>query len=156
MFKKLVLVIGLLIVSIFTFNLLQDNECSNLERIALSEEELITIKNWVKKIATDPDLMKGANKERGVIYIENTSNYLGGEWEHLLIPLNLLTVEFRGRKINYQNFKFEDVVSIAIGYGQRKHLILSLNDSDSFGIPDIKKFEQNIKMVSNDIMLMCR
>lgn len=143
--KLLLLLSSVILFIIF----LPDNECDNLKRITNNKIIMDDLHSWfIKESEKDIDnylLKVGIDS----IHVNDINEFQGIDWKRLNIPREIATIEYFGKNLRYSNFNYDDIDTVAIGYGYRKRLYFKVNGSSSWGIP-------NMTHIKGDIITQCK
>jgi hypothetical protein len=135
---------------------MKSEACSSLIEKATNVTSINLIRSWFLELKEAPKRMKSLPFARGTIGYKGIQS-LGLDLSTFEIPDNIVTLGlYSDREINYQEFKPELINSVSIGFGFREFLFLKVNGSKTFGLGDIESFRQNITVVSDDTIVMCR
>ena len=100
--------------------------------------------------------MKKTDKKIGAVFVKEVEGHLGLNWGRLGIPLEIATVELRGKGVDYSNLEKESVEEIRIGYGYRKHIVFKLKQDSNIDEPSVQFGESDISGISGEVTIECR
>ncbi|AWF81644.1 hypothetical protein BTJ40_12860 [Microbulbifer sp. A4B17] len=147
--------LGLFLIALYfviQFNSATRAPCSNLQ--SLSKDEVLLEQLWsgVENVLSNFSNYRVEHSRVGLMYAEDAYNNFDIDWGLFDIPVNVASLEFYGRNIDYGHFEVSQVESIKVGYGYRYYLEFKLAPL-SVGADQEKV---NDKLRYTEVLIECR
>ncbi|MDP5211198.1 hypothetical protein [Microbulbifer sp. 2205BS26-8] len=150
-----ILFIGLLLIaSYFVIQLDSTTRapCSNLH--SLSEDELLLEQLWggIENVLRNFSNYRVDQSRIGLMYAEDAYNNFDIDWGLVDIPVDVASLGFYGKNLDYSQFEISNVESVRVGYGYRYYFEFKMEPYlTSAGQ---KKINDKLRYV--DVVVECR
>lgn len=147
--------LGLLLIAsyfVIQFNSTTRAPCSNLR--SLSKDEVLLGQLWggIENVLRNFSKYRVDHSRVGLMYAENAYNNFDIDWGLFDIPVDVASLEFYGRNVDYSQFEISQVESIKIGYGYRYYLEFKMEPYLTSA--DQKEVSDKFRYV--DVVVECR
>lgn len=107
---------------VIQFNLATKIPCSNLRSLAKDEVLLEQLWGDIENVLRNFSSYRIANSRVGLMFAEDANNNFDIDWGLFDIPVDVASLEFYGRAVDYGRFEITQVENIKVGYGYRHYL----------------------------------